>query len=154
MSYRAFNTQFDSRTRKEIWQELRAEYPEVLVKLSEVRGESPWYRFAHLTPQQIELYQRLHNERLVQLYGEHHGRYIWKLDESAGQRETKPVKWRDEHAKIASSMDAYEQTYRDEIEHSVQLPDTPSPIKKRPTQQAATSLNRNWKAHTTTAHLE
>lgn len=53
MSYRAFNTQFDSRTRKEIWQELRAEYPEVLVKLSEVRGESPWYRFAHLTRRKL-----------------------------------------------------------------------------------------------------
>ena len=98
MAWRAFNMVFDAQTRKDIWHELRSAYPELLAKLSTVPGEaSPWYRFSHLTPAQFETYQRLHNARLVAVYGEDHGLYTWRVgapDEQQGAV-VRTSKWMD-----------------------------------------------------------
>ena len=53
----------------------------MLAKLGDV-AEKKWFRFAHLTPRQFEVYQRLHNERLVEEYGENHE---WLVPEGAGK---------------------------------------------------------------------
>lgn len=82
-----------------------AEFPTLLAKIGQTETNEKWYRFAHLTPRQLEVYQRLHNDRLVDEYGEDHDWLRWLVSEDAGRPAGRDV-WADKKKVVLSAANS------------------------------------------------